>query len=83
MATDRQPDSTFSSLEAWLAPYGTPFTKVSVVVGRETDTSLPIAWVTWKFLSLKMTVGVTSCPFDTSKVPEKVRISSWMIIPGN
>ena len=41
-------------------PYGALFTNASVVVGMETVTSPPITRLAWKFLSLKMTAGVTS-----------------------
>jgi hypothetical protein len=40
--------------------YEAPFTNASVVVGMETVTLPGIARLAWKFLSLDITVGVTS-----------------------
>ncbi|MGA8442250.1 MAG: hypothetical protein WB762_31475 [Candidatus Sulfotelmatobacter sp.] len=43
-----------------MAAYEAPFVKESVVVDMETLTVPAIALRAWKFLSLKMTVGVAS-----------------------
>jgi hypothetical protein len=55
-----------AAVEAQLFPCDTPFTNESIVLGNATVTSPAIACLLWKFLSLKMTVGMISCPRDTS-----------------
>ncbi len=52
-----------------LFPREAPFTKESVVLGIATVISPAIARLLWKFLSLKMTVGVISCPREISSPP--------------
>ena len=42
-------------------------------MGVETVTSPPVRWRAWKFLSLRMSGGVTSWPLEMSNIPSLVR----------
>src|SRR5215470_13379332 len=59
-----------------------PFTNVRVDFGVDTANLPAMACLAYKFLSLKMTVGVISCPRETSSPPAVERSSCCRSMPG-